>query len=641
MNRTLQVYLILILSCLPFLVLPKTTHAAWSKDPAVNTPISTEYGNQWRPQIASDGSGGAIIVWQDEYTGYIHAQRVTAAGDILWVTDGVPISTTGGDQWPTVVGDGSGGAIISWMSTDVGVFAQRVSADGKLLWGVDGVALATAGNNLYTSPEITGDGAGGAIITWTDGRNAMMFGLYAQRLDAAGNKLWGSSGVDVAGRTQSEFFTPRITGDGDHGAIIAWRDDRNGRYNVDLYAQRIDAAGALKWTANGTAVCTADNLQLAQQIVSDGSGGAIISWQDRRNTSWGVTYAQKMNSAGVPQWTSNGGAVCTASTLQSNPLLASDGAGGAIIGWVDNRGAHPAVYAQRLDTGGALLWNSVGVLITGYTYNGDVLSLISDDTGGAIFGWVDLTNGNGFLHAQRVNANGSARWASGGTVVSTPALYSVGGIDLVSDGSGGAIVTWYDSRNNATTEEDIFAQRVFANGTLNPALSTVTTVAVSAITTVSAVGGGAITASGVSAVSARGVCWGTSPDPTLTVSCTVDGSGIGAFTSALSGLVPGTSYHVRAYATNTAGTAFGGDLTFTTTSLFMPGDVNNDQSVNVFDALLTLQFSVGLYKPTDEPTFKNIADVAPLDAGKPKGNGAVDVFDALAILRHAVGLDGW
>jgi hypothetical protein len=73
----------------------------------------------------------------------------------------------------------------------------------------------------------------------------------------------------------------------------------------------------------------------------------------------------------------------------------------------------------------------------------------------------------------------------------------------------------------------------------------------------------------------------------------------------------------------------------------MPGDVNNDQSVNVFDALLTLQFSVGLYKPTDEPTFKNIADVAPLDAGKPKGNGAVDVFDALAILRHAVGLDGW
>jgi hypothetical protein len=71
------------------------------------------------------------------------------------------------------------------------------------------------------------------------------------------------------------------------------------------------------------------------------------------------------------------------------------------------------------------------------------------------------------------------------------------------------------------------------------------------------------------------------------------------------------------------------------------GDVNSDGVVNVFDALLTLQYSVGLYKPTDEPTFKTIADVAPLDAGKPKGNGTVDVFDALAILRHSVGLDPW
>jgi uncharacterized repeat protein (TIGR02543 family) len=72
------------------------------------------------------------------------------------------------------------------------------------------------------------------------------------------------------------------------------------------------------------------------------------------------------------------------------------------------------------------------------------------------------------------------------------------------------------------------------------------------------------------------------------------------------------------------------------------GDVNVDGVVNVFDALQTLQYAVGLYKPTDEPAFKAVADVAPLDAsGKPKGDGVVNVFDALAILRHAVGLDPW
>jgi len=74
----------------------------------------------------------------------------------------------------------------------------------------------------------------------------------------------------------------------------------------------------------------------------------------------------------------------------------------------------------------------------------------------------------------------------------------------------------------------------------------------------------------------------------------------------------------------------------------MPGDVNNDKIVNVFDALLALQYAVGLHHPTDEATFKTIGDVAPLDAGgKPKGDTVVNVFDALAILRHAVGLDGW
>jgi predicted CxxxxCH...CXXCH cytochrome family protein len=63
--------------------------------------------------------------------------------------------------------------------------------------------------------------------------------------------------------------------------------------------------------------------------------------------------------------------------------------------------------------------------------------------------------------------------------------------------------------------------------------------------------------------------------------------------------------------------------------------------VDVYDALLTLQYSVGLYKPADEASFKAAADVAPLESGMPKGDGQVNVFDSLSILRHAVGLDAW
>ena len=71
-------------------------------------------------------------------------------------------------------------------------------------------------------------------------------------------------------------------------------------------------------------------------------------------------------------------------------------------------------------------------------------------------------------------------------------------------------------------------------------------------------------------------------------------------------------------------------------------DVNNDSVVNDYDALLTLQYAVGLYHPSDEATFKATADVAPLDAnGKPKGDGVINIFDSLAILRHVAEIDDW
>jgi uncharacterized repeat protein (TIGR01451 family) len=100
-----------------------------------------------------------------------------------------------------------------------------------------------------------------------------------------------------------------------------------------------------------------------------------------------------------------------------------------------------------------------------------------------------------------------------------------------------------------------------------PALATVTTAAVSGITTVTAECGGNVTADGGAEVTARGVCWGTSAGPITAGNHTTDGTGTGSFTSRLTGLSPDTAYHVRAYATNTAGIAYGSDVTFTTAAL--------------------------------------------------------------------------
>jgi hypothetical protein len=83
--------------------------------------------------------------------------------------------------------------------------------------------------------------------------------------------------------------------------------------------------------------------------------------------------------------------------------------------------------------------------------------------------------------------------------------------------------------------------------------------------------GGVIASDGGSAITAKGVCWSLNPSPTIANSKTVDGAGAASFTSTLTGLAPLTGYHVRAYAVNARGTAYGDDLTFTTTDLVNPG----------------------------------------------------------------------
>lgn len=99
-------------------------------------------------------------------------------------------------------------------------------------------------------------------------------------------------------------------------------------------------------------------------------------------------------------------------------------------------------------------------------------------------------------------------------------------------------------------------------------LATLTTTAATAITSTTATSGGNITNDGGSAITARGVCWGTAQSPTTALATkTTDGSGTGTFTSAITGLTPGTTYYARAYATNSIGTAYGDQITIAATAI--------------------------------------------------------------------------
>ena len=170
-----------------------------------------------------------------------------------------------------------------------------MSATGVVQWTANGVAICTAAEDQAFS-TITSDGAGGAIITWYDYRIGTNYDIYAQRINSSGAVQWTANGVAICTAARHQEF-PTITSDGAGGAIITWRDRRSGT-NWDVYARRINAAGAVQWTDNGVAISTAANDQLYPTIVSDGAGGAIITWQDYRSgTNWDI-YAQQVSANG-------------------------------------------------------------------------------------------------------------------------------------------------------------------------------------------------------------------------------------------------------------------------------------------------------------------------------------------------------
>jgi uncharacterized protein (TIGR02145 family) len=97
-------------------------------------------------------------------------------------------------------------------------------------------------------------------------------------------------------------------------------------------------------------------------------------------------------------------------------------------------------------------------------------------------------------------------------------------------------------------------------------LATITTLPIGNTTSTSASSGGSISSTGGSLVTQRGVCWSTAQNPTTANSSTNNGNGTGSFTSNLTGLTANTTYYVRAYAINSAGTAYGNQQSFTTTN---------------------------------------------------------------------------
>ena len=452
-----------VLLALCLVLLPHIAGAQWIPQ---GVPLCTVSGEQRNPLMTSDGAGGAIVGWRDQRNGNedVYVQRISNTGAVLWAADGAPVCVALGDQSePNLISDGSNGAILVWFDArdgDNDIYAQRLDANGNPLWTMNGVPLDTLAGDQRKNVRgpIVPDGAGGAIVVWFEFGSSSSR-VRAQRINSQGVVQWANNGVEVSPHALGSQGNPVVLEDGAGGAFVIWTDSRNG--NNDIYAQRLNSLGVPQWFTgpdNGIAVCTAANVQRLPVVAADGTGGFVVAWEDLRNPGQSRAYTQRVNSAGVVQWTADGVPVGDATHAQTAIVIAGDETGGWLLAWKDDNPPFDGVYdvyAQRLNSSGAPVWAAGGVGVCTADDHQEDPKIVADGNGGGYVTWFDQRDGQRWhIYSQRLTETGQFYWDIDGV----PTCDEIGDQvqpSLIATGDGGAIAAWYDNRD--ATQFDIYA----------------------------------------------------------------------------------------------------------------------------------------------------------------------------------------
>jgi hypothetical protein len=425
---------------------------------------------QSNPVTVSDGNNGTIIAWA--YKGNINdhgirVQKLDSNGNKLWWQSGKPITSSSCIyNGLKIISDNNGGAIIAWMEDPLiyGIFkicVERIDNSGDSVWdpGYGGISVCGSLGTQNLS-DIVSDGAGGVILVWEDKSNLQISNvdIYAQRVDATGNLLWGTDGLPICKAAHAQE-APKMISDGAGGAIITWQDARATNYNKDIYAQRVDPDGNFLWQENGIAICVNAGYQDKPSITTDSTDGAIIAWQDTRNTNASNVrdiYAQKINALGQIQWANNGISMCTKPGDKKSPRLVSDNACGAFVFWEELGG----IFAQRVDSNGALAWDTNGISIT--TPGNQLINDVTQDNFfGAIIAWSGNPEDDCEIHAQNISFTGEKYWTGTEGITINGRGTGLGDARISKAINSDNIVTaWTDTRYD---NGDTFAQKVSIN----------------------------------------------------------------------------------------------------------------------------------------------------------------------------------
>ncbi|MBE2215175.1 MAG: hypothetical protein IAE82_14980 [Opitutaceae bacterium] len=334
--------------------------------------------------------------------------------------------------------------------------------------GVPGINNPVVVDTSINPQEVVmvSDGAGGAAFLWRDHRAGVNdSNLYAQRLDANGARMWGDNGSAICalpGHVDTHAMVPNGAG----GFYLAWVDQRtiNATATRHVWLQRLDADGEAQWEPDGRLLREFGSIgytNLGGQLLADGAGGLYVFTSPQ---PLGTTdYAQRLwrlTADGQPPvgWPGSGldvavGYVTYAAALITDQPAGGSGEHGVVLILITQGGG---IIARRVTAAGAL---GFSVPIDNYFGTYGFKGACSDGQGGAFI----VTGSNADLYYLHLQADGTLAWPENNRRVALPGGVVASGVTVVSDGAGGAIVTWLGSAPGSTSYR-MTAQHLGADG---------------------------------------------------------------------------------------------------------------------------------------------------------------------------------
>jgi len=309
-------------------------------------------------------------------------------------------------------------------------------------------------------PKIAPTADGGCYISWFDNA-AGGYDVYLQRLDAAGDEQWAHNGVLVADRSYSSTEDYGLDVDSSGNAVLAFRDDRFGATRIT--AAMVDPAGVLVWGANGIQL-TSGAAVYSPRIAGTSDGYMVVGW-----TEDAVTKLQMLDASGVAQWGADVVISDTGSANFSISDIHGSDAGSVIVSWVKwgpNFWDPKHLWAQKLSSAGATMWNTPGPHVI--VFDGDSLQFgnyppfVSDGSGGAVFSWY----GTSVLqcYAQRILADGSEQFGHNGVPVSTDATRLRVSPRASYDAASSTVFVFWTEMNSSQSQHGVYGQKLVGSG---------------------------------------------------------------------------------------------------------------------------------------------------------------------------------